>query len=69
VLLEQLDVALAVAAEVEVLPHHDDLHGERLDEHPVDELVGELLGLGDVERQHDGGVDAGGGEQLQALVR
>ena len=50
--LEQPDVALAVAPEVEVLADDDDLHGERLDEHALDELVGQLLGLRDVER-HD----------------
>ena len=67
--LEQADVALAVAAEVEVLADDDDLHGEAVDEHPLDERLRRLLGLDLVEVQHHGAVEPGRGQQLQALLR
>ena len=44
------------------------LDGEAVDEHPLDERLGRLLRLRLVEVQHDGGVEPGGGEQLEALL-
>ena len=39
-----------------------------VDEHPLDELARRLLRLSLVERQHDGGVDAGLRQQLELLL-
>ena len=66
--IEQAHVAVAVAAEVEVLPDHDHLDGEPLDEHPLDERLRRLLRLDLVEAQHHGPVETGRGEQLEALL-
>ena len=68
VVLEQPDVAVAMAAEVEVLADDDDLDRQALDEHALDERLRRLLRLRLVEAQHDRGVEPGGGEQLQALL-
>ena len=57
-----------MTAEVEVLADDHDLDGQGLDQHPIDEVLGQLLGLGDVERDDHRGVDAGGGQQLEALL-
>ena len=65
---KQRDVALAIATEVEVLTDDDGRRGQPVDEHPLDELARRLLRLSLVERQHDGGLDAGLGEQLEALL-
>ena len=68
VVLEQADVPVAMAAEVEVLADDDDLDRQAVDEHALDERLGCLLRLRLVEAQHDRGVEPGGGEQLQALL-
>ncbi len=68
VVLEQTDVAVAVAAEVEVLADDDRPHGQPLDEHALDERLRRLLRLRLVEAQDHGGVEPGGGQQLEALV-
>ena len=57
-LLEQGDVALALVAEVEVLPHDHDLGAEAVDEHLLHELLGRLLRAGLVEGDHEAAVDA-----------
>ena len=67
-LLEHVDVAGAVVTEVEVAADHDGLGPQRRHEHALDERFGRLARLTGVERQHDGGVDAGGGQQLEALA-
>ena len=59
------DVALAVVAEVEVLADHHGAGGQALDEHLLHELAGRLLRSGLVEAEHDGGVQAGVGQQLE----
>ena len=57
-LAEQVDVAVAMAPEVEVLADHDGAGPQASHEHPVDERLGALGGLGLVERNHDDGVGA-----------
>ena len=68
-LLEQVDVARDDGAEVEVLADDDRAHARARDEDAMDERLRRLVRLVLVERQHDGGVDAGRGEQLEALLR
>ena len=68
VLLEQPDVAVAVAAEVEVLADDDDLDRQAVDEHALDERLRRLLRLRLVEPQDDGGVQARRGQQLETLL-
>ena len=67
-LFEQLDVALAVVSEVEVLTHHDVTSRELLHEHPLNEgrrtLARELL----VKAQDTDLFDAEALEALEALV-
>ena len=67
-LLEQVDVAASMGAEVEVLADDDGADLEAAHEHALDERLGRLMGLLLVEGQHDRGVDARGGEQLEALL-
>ena len=64
-LAQQRDVALAVAAEVEVVADDDGLRGQPVDEHLLDEVVGGLVGAGLVEGEHDRGVETGLGQQLE----
>ena len=53
---------------MEVLTDDDTLGAQALHEHPLDERQRRFLRLRLVERQHDGGVDAGHLEQLHPLV-
>src|SRR3546814_18556577 len=66
--LEELDVASALVAEVEVLPHDHDLGAEAPDEDLPDEVLSGLLRAGLVEGDHQAPVDARGGQQLELLV-
>ena len=68
-LAEQVDVALAVAAEVEVVTHHDHLCSETVDEHPFHEGLGTLGGDVRRERNHHRSVDTGGLQQVHLLLR
>jgi hypothetical protein len=67
-LTEQRDVALPVAAEVEVAPTTMSSVPSTLHEDALDERQSRLLRLRLVERQHDRGVDAHGSEHLESLV-
>ena len=61
-------MAAAMGTEVEVLADDDGADLEAAHEHALDERLGRLVGLLLVEGQHDRGVDARGGEQLEALL-
>ncbi len=64
-LAEQRDVALPVATEVEVLADHHGPGGQGVDEDLLHELAGRLLRAGLVEPEHDRGVQAGLGQELE----
>ena len=65
---QEVDVAAALVAEVEVLPHDDDLGGQAVHQDLPHELLGRLLGSGLVERDDEAPVEAGGGEELELLL-
>ena len=67
-LLEHVDVAGAVVTEVEVAADHDRLGPQCGHQHAFDERFRWLARLAGVEGQHDGGVDAGCGQQFEALT-
>ena len=48
---QQMKVATAVAAEAEVIAHHQVAHAQPLDQHPLDEGLGGQAAQGVVERQ------------------
>ena len=65
---EQAHVALALVAEVEVLPDDDEPGGQAVDEDLADEVLGGSLRPGLVEVDHQRVVDAGGLQQLELLL-
>ena len=65
---EELDVAPAAVPEVEVLAHDDQAGRQLVDEHLLDEVLGRLLGPGQVEGDDHGAVDAAVGQQLELLL-
>ncbi len=66
---QQLDVAAAAVPEVEVLPHHDEAGRQLVDEDLLHEVLGRLLGPGQVEGDDDRAIDAAVGQQLQLLLQ
>ena len=67
-LTQQCDVALAIAAEVEVFADHHALGSQALHQNSLDERQRRFTRLRLVEGQHHGGIDAGRLEQLHPLV-
>src|SRR5690606_28337633 len=67
-LLEQRDIALAPVSEAEVGPDADRPRMERLDQHPLDEVLRRELAEGAVEGEHYGGGQAASREELELLV-
>ena len=65
---QELDVAPPAVAEVEVLADDDEAGRQLVDQHLLDEVLGRLLGPGQVERNDHGAVDAALGQQLQLLL-
>ena len=67
-LAQQVDVAVAVTAEVEVVADDDHLRVEAVHEHSFDERLRRLCRLALVERDDHDRVDSRGGEQFHLLV-
>ncbi len=67
-LAEEVDVAVTVPPEVEVLADHDHPRLQALHQHAVDERLGALGGLFGVERHDDDGIEARRRKEFHLLI-